>query len=119
VPVQLRLARRIALFSGRPYSWAVGDDVSRIDLNGSNVFATFGLPMGLLVQPIEAFALQLRTGVFRVKGGGNFEATLVPLAMDAIVSVPVADVGITVALPGDVHAYAQVRTITVWGQLRL
>jgi hypothetical protein len=73
----------------------------------------------LLLQPIEAFALQLRTGVFRVKGGGNFEATLVPLAMDAIVSVPVADVGITVALPGDVHAYAQVRTITVWGQLRL
>jgi hypothetical protein len=85
------------------------------------VTTSFTLPLGLLFQPHERFAMRLRTGYRLVAATGFGVAHYVPLALDLVgTPIPSLDVGFTATIFGNV-AHTQVPLTAAdigWGQDR-
>jgi hypothetical protein len=139
VPMKWMLGDRIALTTGRTNASAFGvaskingyllssDDIITMSsgsftlMNGSTASATvwtFGLPIGMIVQPVDRIGLGLRTG-FRVMRGDVPSDTAIPWAFDVIGNVvrPL-DLGLTFEMPGWTSDYGAVKNVNVWAQAR-
>lgn len=139
VPMKWRIADRIAFTTGRTNASAFGvaskvngyllssDDIITMQsgsftlMNGSTASATvwtFGLPVGMIVQPHDRFGLGFRTG-FRLMRGDVAGDTAIPLAFDVMGNVarPV-DLGVTFEMPGWTSDYGAVKNVNVWAQAR-
>jgi len=112
--VALLTGRTIALPPiGGTLGLAFADDFVTIDLNHSNITATVGIPLQLLVEPAEGFALALRSGYRHGWGGGNFSADWVPLGADLLVNVARrVDFVASAEVPGETSSYGSFESLT-------
>jgi hypothetical protein len=139
VPMKWQLADRIAVTTGRTNASAFGvaskvngyllssDDIVTMQsgsfnlMNGSTASATvwtFGLPVGMIVQPHDRFGLGFRTG-FRLMRGDVPSDTAIPLAFDAFGNVArPLDLGVTFEMPGWTSDYGAVKNVNVWAAAR-
>jgi hypothetical protein len=139
LPMKWRVGERVALTTGRTTASAFGsasswngylmtsDDIVTMTsgsfrtMNGgdfNSTIWTFGLPVGVLVQPHDLIGLGLRTG-FRLLRGDVAADTAIPLAFDLMAHVarPV-DLGFTFELPGWTSDYGAIKDVNVWAQAR-
>src|SRR5262249_37715852 len=139
LPMKWMLADRIALTTGRTNASAFGvaskvngyllssDDIITMSsgsftlMNGGSASATvwtFGLPVGLIVQPIDHLGLGMRTG-FRLMRGDVPSDTAIPWAFDVMANVArPLDLGVTYEMPGWTSDYGAVKNLNVWAQAR-
>jgi len=122
-PVKYKLAPMFALTSGSQYATQGTQDIFYLVAVSGGTFWSFGLPIGILAQPHEMIAAQLRSGLRFFGGGGGDTATTVPLGIDVFVNVvPMIDVFFTFELPGPVSGssagYADERDFTIGARAR-
>lgn len=112
----------MALFSGRTLALpplggtpglAFADDLFTVDLNGSNVTATVGVPVRILLQPIDGLAFALRSGDRHGWGGGRFSANWVPLGADVVLNLASRiDLVASAEVPGEAGRYGSFESLT-------
>ena len=99
LPIRYRLTPWLAAISGRPYTYAFGENLLTWDIKECGTTATWGIPLGLLATFAENFNFGLRTG-YRRLFGSSASANFIPLAFDfAMMIGRQADVGLTIELP--------------------
>lgn len=94
-------------------SLAFADDFLTVDLNHSNVTATIGVPIGLMLEPARSLAFCLRSGYRHGWGGGNFSADWVPLGADVLLNIASRfDLVATAEVPGETGSWASFEGLT-------
>src|SRR5512134_1084333 len=115
-PIKYRLNDMFAITSGRPYAWAVGDDIITMQFVNSQTFGFVHIPVGVLAQlhPMVAASLRVggRFGIADAKKANGDTIIQIPVGVDLLVNaLKDLDLGLSFDLPGDKDAYADLRQI--------
>jgi len=119
LPLKYKLAPMFAVTSGSQYSTAFGSDIFYLTAVSGATIWSFGVPIGILVQPHEMIALQARSGFRIVKVGDLDAAKYVPVGVDLFVNIiQMIDVFFTFELPGNTDAYSDERDFVIGARAR-
>ena len=123
-PLKYKLNPMLAVTSGSQYATQGAQDIFYVVAVSGGTLWSFGLPIGILVQPHEMIAAQLRTGLRFVGTTGDMGVTVttVPIGLDLFVNImQMIDVFFTFELPGPVSnggGYADERDFTIGARAR-